>query len=166
MSDIAVVNASPLIFLAGVDRLDLLRFAGNDEVIIPGMVWQEVVAHGRHAGTIATMIEKYSWFRQVPTPATIPDNVISWNLGRGESAVIACALANKGSTIILDDLAARRCARSLDVRLVGTLGLIIRGYQQGTVKDPRDLLFSMRERGMWVSDRVLANVLRGAGIEP
>ncbi|NUQ34049.1 MAG: DUF3368 domain-containing protein, partial [Planctomycetaceae bacterium] len=46
MSDIAVVNASPLIFLAGVDRLDLLRFAGNDEVIIPGMVWQEVVAHG------------------------------------------------------------------------------------------------------------------------
>ena len=49
------------------------------------------------------------WLEIRPEVPASP-RVLAWDLGPGESAVLELALAVPGSTAVIDDLAARRCA--------------------------------------------------------
>jgi predicted nucleic acid-binding protein len=65
----AVVNATPLIGLALIDRLDLLP-ALFTEIVVPRAVYEEVTLHGSgRAG--ATVLTGASWL-QVREPQTVP----------------------------------------------------------------------------------------------
>ena len=164
MADTVIVNASPLIFLSGAGLLDLFRFDAGAEVLVPEPVWREVTVKGGTASTTLKALNSCTWIRRVQAPV-LEETVATWNLGAGESAVIGCALAHPCSTVVIDDLAARRCARSLGLGVRGTLGLVLDGHRRGTVKDARRVLEAMRMRGMWLSDAVFAKALREAGIE-
>jgi predicted nucleic acid-binding protein len=93
----------------------------------------------------------------------IPLAVAEWDLGPGESAVIATALATRGARVVLDDLSARRCALALRLELMGTLGVVITAHRRGVIEDPRQVLLALRDRGMWLSDAVIEKALRLAG---
>jgi predicted nucleic acid-binding protein len=47
--------------------------------------------------------------------------VAGWDLGSGETQVLALALSRGGPEVVLDDRQARRCARSLGLATTGTL---------------------------------------------
>jgi hypothetical protein len=49
----------------------------------------------------------------------IPSNVLAWDLGDGESSVLAWALSHPGTPAIIDDPEGRRCAESLGITLRG-----------------------------------------------
>ena len=108
------MNASPLIFLTRVALLDVLNEPG-----VPVMVPDEVLSElGRLSPNdpAALAVLQTTWLHIVPTPP-IPVSVQAWNLDAGESAVLAVALSQPDSQAILDDLAARRCARALNLPL-------------------------------------------------
>src|SRR5438874_778951 len=107
MADQAVVNSSPLIFLAEADLLGLLKLAGN-EIIVPAAVADEIRSYGPTDKTVQA-IEGTDWIVIVETPP-IPLEIKVWSLGDGESSVLAWAHSNPGTEAIIDDLAARRCA--------------------------------------------------------
>ena len=117
-----VVNASPLIHLARVSLLDLLRMPGPDvAVVVPFIVFQEVLRGARHDPS-AGLVEQAArdWLTIVPTPPPHP----GIDLGRidaGEIAVLTVALATPGATVVLDDLAARGEADRLGIPKIGTL---------------------------------------------
>src|ERR1039457_6376285 len=77
-----IVNTSPLILLAKVGQLDLLR-AGVPEIIVPAAVLREVSARGP-ADPDFQKIQRVAWLKVVPTPPT-PAQVLVWKLGAGES---------------------------------------------------------------------------------
>lgn len=52
--------------------------------------------------------------------------VLKWGLGSGETAVISHAIALTGSVAVLDDLAARTCAGKYGVRVIGSLGVLLK----------------------------------------
>lgn len=52
MSDVVVVNASPLIFLGNAGHLELLRLLGASRVVVPQPVFDEVISGG-HADKAA-----------------------------------------------------------------------------------------------------------------
>ena len=60
-----------------------------------------------------------------------PEEIAGWDLGRGESEVLAWARENPGHVAVLDDRAARRCAEILNVPLIGTVGILMRAKRQG-----------------------------------
>ena len=93
----------------------------------------------------------------------IPSKVIEWDLGPGESAVIATALQINRARVIIDDLSGRKCARSLGVEVMGTLGVVITAYRQGHLSNPREVILELRDAGMWLSDDVIETTLRLAG---
>ena len=121
MAEKPAVNASPLIFLARGDLLDLLKIAG-DEIIIPAAVAAEIQERGPEDPTVQA-IEKAAWMDVVPTPP-IDELIQAWDLGPGESSVLAWGYTHQGTEIIIDDLAARRCAMALGIPFRGTLGLV------------------------------------------
>ena len=111
MAEVWVANASPLILLAKVGQLELLR-ALSAEVIVPEAVAAEVLAGPSEDAAKAALTR--GWGTRLPAP-TIPEEIQEWGLGAGESAVIALSLERAPATAILDDAQGRMCARSVGV---------------------------------------------------
>jgi predicted nucleic acid-binding protein len=162
MSEVLVVNASPLIFLGNAGRIELLRAGGARRVVVPEAVFNEVNSGG-HADAAARALSEVTWLERGPA-TDIPAAVIEWDLGAGESSVIATALELPGASAVIDDLNGRRCCRALGIGVIGTLGVIVSAHRKGAIGDPRAVLFELRAAGMWLSDAVIARVLRIAGI--
>lgn len=89
MPEVLVVNASPLVFLGNVGRLDLLREIGSSRVIVPRAVFDEVARAGR-TDLAAQSVADADWIEKAD-PVSIPTSISEWDLGPGESAVIAAA---------------------------------------------------------------------------
>jgi uncharacterized protein len=111
-----VVNASPLIHLARVSLLDVLREPrGSVEVSVPELVLHEVM-RGLRRDPTARSIEaaSHDWLQIVPTPQPHPD-INQTRIDAGEIAVLSVALLVPGATVVLDDLLARTEAERLGI---------------------------------------------------
>ena len=160
MSETAVADASPLIYLARTQSLHLLQLAAP-EVFIPRAVALEIEARGP-ADPAARALSITPWLRQVETPR-IPNEILVWDLGAGESAVLAWALAHPDSIAVLDDLGGRRCAETLGIRLRGTLGLVLRARRRNLIAEARPVLEALRAAGMYLSDKTIDTALAEIG---
>jgi predicted nucleic acid-binding protein len=156
----AVVNASPLILLfkSGLEGLLPEIFA---KVIVPEAVWKEVVAGGE-SDAAATRLATVSWIQCVTVPAVVP-GVLVWNLGDGESEVLTFALARRECRAVIDDRAARSCARTLGVRTLGTGGVLIMAKRRGLISSVSVELQRLRDAGFWLSDEIAALLKEQAG---
>jgi predicted nucleic acid-binding protein len=160
VSEPPVINASPLIYLAHADLTDLLLVEGNS-VRIPVPVSAEIRQRGPLDPTVQ-VLDKTPWLEEVSPVAPAP-RVAAWNLGPGETSVLSWALAHPGCVAILDDLAGRRCAETLDIPLIGTLGLVLKAKRFGRVPAARPVIDRLRDAGMYLSDRILNPALALVG---
>ncbi len=156
MAEAAVVNASPLIYLTEVARLELLRLAG-DEILVPRAVADEVRRWGDD-DTAVRALGATPWLKIVETPA-VPASVEAGNLGAGEAAVLSYALAHPGMQATMDDLAGRRCAVVHHVDGRGCLGLVLVAKQRRVIPLARPLVEALRESGLYLSDGVIRRAL-------
>lgn len=155
-----VVNASPMIFLAGGGCFELPQVAG-DTVQVPWTVASEIRRRGKGDPTVQAM-EQAEWLSMVEDPP-VPSLIQSWDLRPGESAVLALAYAHPSTEAIIDDLAARRCAAALGIPVRGTLALVLLAKQRGLVTAARPVLNRMVQAGMYLSDRLLNEALALVG---
>jgi predicted nucleic acid-binding protein len=154
------VNASPLIVLARAGLLDLLRVAG-DRVHVPAAVANEIRRRGLADPTVQAM-NQATWLTVVEDPP-VPLSILAWDLGAGESAVLAFAHANPGTEVICDDQAARRCAVTLGIPVRGTLALVLGAKQRGMIDRARSVMERLRRAGMYLSDEVIDRALKKVG---
>jgi predicted nucleic acid-binding protein len=155
-----VTNASPLIFLARGGYFDLLALVG-EPVLVPAAVADEIRQRGPDDVTVRAM-SSAAWIR-VLDPVPVPGAIQAWDLGAGESAVLAWAQLRPGTEAIIDDLAARRCARVFGIEVRGTLGLLLLAKQRGRIALARPVLDAIRREGMYLSDRVANEALSLVG---
>lgn len=160
MSEPVIINASPLIFLARSQHIHLLQHL-HRPILIPQSVVQEISARGPHDPTVRTLNET-AWLKTESVPV-IPDEILAWDLGVGESAVLALAWSKPGAIAMIDDLSGRRCAQTLKIPLVGTVGLVLLAKKNGAIPSARATLAVLREQGMYLSDAVLNSALSLVG---
>lgn len=155
MTEQWVLNASPLIALSHAHYEGLL-FQLIDRVIVPRAVANEV-----EAGPADDPARRFLAMKQVQVveATIIPAELLTWDLGAGETGVLAYALAHSGSIAILDDGAARRCARSLSVPVKGTLGIILLARQRNIIPSAAEVLRILRANGFRLDDAIIANAL-------
>jgi predicted nucleic acid-binding protein len=152
MSRVWIVNASPLILLGKIGHVALLSEL-SDELIVPDVVAREVGAKPegeRLLGEIASLPGV-----RVETEVTVSSELVAWNLGPGESQVITLAGALPRCRAILDDLEARRCAQSLGLQLIGTLGVVLRAKRRGVIAAARPVIEHLRRVGLYASDKLI-----------
>lgn len=152
-----VVNASPVISLARAGYLSVLS-ATADAVRVPEAVRAELLA-GPEADPARRAVESGWGEALAVTPA---EAVLEWGLGQGETSVISAALSRPGWTAVLDDAEARACARSLGVRVVGTLGVALRATRTGHLQAAAPVVRALRAAGLYVADDVVARALAEA----
>lgn len=83
----------------------------------------------------------------------------AWDLGQGETAVLSYALAHRKWVAVLDDGAARRCARSLAVNMTGTLAVVLLAKQYGLIDSAAQVLQDLRGAGFRLDDAVIRDAL-------
>jgi predicted nucleic acid-binding protein len=155
-----VVNASPIISLAKIDRIDLLSNL-CDEVVIPQGVADEINLGGYTDSAVIWLQQLDQAFIQ-PAPA-IDSRIASWDLGLGESQVLSWATQHPGSEAIIDDLAARKAAKILQIPVRGTLAVIVLAKQMGYISSVKQDLENLVQVGLRMSSTVLAQAIALAG---
>lgn len=155
-----VVNASPLILLARIERLDLLA-ALADHLVVPEAVIREIQAGSERDATAERIKGLTSLLRVADRP--VSDRIRLWDLGAGESQVLAHGLERPDARVVLDDLAARRCARSLGLPMLGTLGVVILCRHRGIISAARPLLVALREAGLRLKPDLMDEALAQVG---
>lgn len=155
MADIWVVNASPLIALAKIGRVDLLLKPGRS-LIVPEAVRDEILRSDKddparrwlEAGVDVNL-----------RAVTIDPQVGAWSLGAGESAVLSLSM-ELGALAVLDDREARAAAQTLGVRCSGTLGIVVRAARDARITAAAPVIRALRSAGLHLSDRAITDALR------
>ncbi len=154
------INTSPLIFLSKAGYLDLLKILSST-IIVPKAVATEIQAYGKGDLTYQ-QLNKQQWLK-IESLSSVPTIIQNWDLGHGESEVLAWGYVNKGTEIILDDLAARRCAITLKIPVRGTLGIVLLAKQKGLISQARPVINDLKQTGMYLSDSVINQALTLVG---
>lgn len=159
MDDRWVTDASPLIALAKAGHAQLLGESAR-QLLIPEAVVSEVLA-GPATDPGRRLLE--SGFGRRVAAAEIPSRLLEWGLGRGETEVLALAMETAGTTAVLDDAAARRCAAALGVPVIGTLGVIVRAKHVGRIESAAAILQSLRRENFRIDDETVRTALASVG---
>ncbi|RME41698.1 MAG: DUF3368 domain-containing protein [Caldilineae bacterium] len=154
-----VLNASPLILLCN-SELSFILPALFTDIIVPEGVWQEI-ANSPHQDKAAQQLPQLDWLRRERVAPA--ENVVRWDLGRGETEVLSFALAHKDYTPVLDDMLAKKCARSLGLRTMGTGAILILAKEKGLVESVEQSLRRLQHAGLWISEPVIQLLKHKAG---
>ena len=148
----AIVNASPLICLAKAGLLEIL-FRVFPKVCIPRPVFEEVMA-GSDEDRARTYLNGSESFGIIDIAAT-NETIRDWDLGAGETAVLSCVFNTPDSIAIIDDAAARKCARTLSIPYCGSLGVLAKAKKSGMIPDLNACVRALRDSGLYLSQEVI-----------
>lgn len=149
-----VSNSGPLIHLAKIDKLILLKELFG-KVFVPPQVKIEVVDAGKEEGMAdAFLIEgeiENGWIIVDEDIGNVED--IAKNVGIDEGEAAAILLARKmEKPILLDDLASRRFATGLGLEVTGSIGVLFKSTRLKLIpkNEALDCLDKLA-RIMWLS---------------
>lgn len=162
MSEVWVLDSSPIITLAKVGSLGILEKLATT-LLIPEAVAAEIQL-GPSDDPARKVLES-GWGQRV-APQIVQAGLLEWGLGAGETSVLALATEQPDRTAILDDAAARTCARTLGVPFLGTLGVVLRAKRAGLIESAARVLEALQVAGLRLDENTVRTALeRGAGEE-
>jgi len=157
---IAVSDSTPLIALARIGELDLVRSVFS-RILIPEAVFEEVV-EAREDAPGAREVADASWIEKATADPRLA-RPLSLLVGQGEAEAIAMAQSHPGSLLLTDDRKARRVAKQLGIETQGTLGVLARAKRGGLISAARTVALRLRAANYRISEATLEEVLRGLG---
>jgi len=153
-----VFDASPLIVLGKAELLTTISPLASYWVI-PEIVVQEV----SQKSPIEPFLRQLSENAKIKRQSMENLLVANWNLGEGESEAITLAMENSGYGVILDDLQARKCAKVLNLPLIGSLGLIVKAKKEGLLEVAKPAFQKLMASGLYVAPQLIETVLISIG---
>ena len=154
MPDAAVIsNSSPLIALIQIGRLELLKQLYT-RILIPVAAAKEVKP---------TLDKLPSWISLRALADPLQPKIVSASIGPGERHVISLGLELGTALLILDDQPARRLAKSVGLRVIGTVGILMAGKERGLLSKIRPELDRLRAVRFFMDQELYEKVLVQVG---
>jgi len=148
--DEIVLNASPLIVIFKSELEDI--FPGLfSNIVIPMSVYKEVTENLKN-DRAAVILPNTNWYKVIDVK--INDKIAAWDLGKGESTVLSFALEHKQFKVVIDDFAARKCAKIFNIDLLGTGSILILAKRKGLISSVGDALQKLKVSGFWISENL------------
>jgi predicted nucleic acid-binding protein len=120
---VVVCDASPLIILAKLDRLDLIGGVLGDDIVVLRCVADEVL--GERAGTI----ERQRLAEFLSTSARVAEfsesDISSTTLSESDQFTLTYSMRNSVDWLVADEKLMRRVASKQGIAVMGVLGLIV-----------------------------------------
>jgi len=158
-----VLNSSVLIALSATGHLDKL---GNvfEEPLVARAVYEEICVKGHGLLGDAELSEAVKRgpvkVRDVKNRVTV--NALVDPLGLGEAETIALTVEENADYVVLDDRLARRRAKSLGLKVIGTLRVLRMMLEYGLMEKEElvEALEKLGEIGFRISSEVVKEALR------
>lgn len=149
-SDIILPDTSCLIFLGKIGELTILKNLYNRTIVT-----QEVAVE--HIDPLPEWIE-------IQAPNEIRyQKVLEQTVDRGEASLMVLALELRDCVVSIDDLRARKVAKTLDLRLTGTLGIVHKAKMAGLISSAKETLEKLKRVDFRISEKVEKELLRMSG---
>ncbi len=150
-----VSDSGPLIALERIQQLQLLPDLFTP-ILIPPAVEKEV----------ASLRKLPHWV--LVQPLTYPPRLgrLGLSLGAGEREAIGLSLEITADRLLADDRAARRLAISLQLPVIGTLGLLLAAKRRGLLPTIRPCLDALQGASFYLTPDLYARILADAGEAP
>ena len=146
MDKIIISDTSCLIALSNIGLLDVLRDL-YQEVIITKEVQAEV------GGNLP------EWIIVSEVKNKDKQAEIEKIIDKGEASSIALALEIKNSILIIDEVKGRKIAKSFDLDIIGTIGILLLADKKGLITDVLSTILKMVNRGFRLSDTLLNKLI-------
>jgi hypothetical protein len=163
VSETVVADTGPLIALARIGRLDLLRRL-YDRITVPPAVESELAIGSDRPG--ARVLEEAltaGWIRvdAIPDGGAVQD--LFMLLGQGEAEAIALAEQRQARLLLIDDARGRRTARSRGVPVAGVAGVLLAAKGRQEVEAVAPILRTLSDAGYRLAPLLVQKVLAATG---
>ncbi len=142
-----VVDSSALIALSAAGLLDLLQKLYSS-VRITSIIRSEV-----HADLPAWIILDDNYEQS-------KCSILQIDLDPGEASAIALALRHKHFLLLIDEAKGRKVASRLNLKISGTLGVLLKAKQLGYLSSGRDALNRIEKSGFYISEALKERMLQ------
>lgn len=160
-----VCDASPLIFLAKLDRLGLIELVTGREVVVLQCVQQEVLSDR------ASPVERerlQNWLSGVRLIDYSGSLFPSYALSRSDQSSLAWAVENRAEWLLADERLLRQFAKEHGVGVIGFCGLLLQAVRLGYLRseEARQLIdVAVREHSFRISvelyQAIMLQLIRG-----
>ena len=158
-----VSDSSVLIGLSSIGRLALLHDKYPDGVLIPVAVWTEVVEQGEKRPG-ARKVDQADWITVYDVKNWEMVQILKMELDEGEAEAIALAREVEADVVLLDERDARRAAKHLGLRVLGTVGILVWAKRGGKITSLRENLDKLKSIAKFrMSQSLYERVLGEAG---
>ena len=156
-----VSNTTPIISLLKLDKLELLQKLYS-QINIPTAVYQEV-----EAGKSKDYYKDLSKIEWINILEIKDKQAVKYflDLDAGEAEAIVLATELKSDLIILDEKLGRFHAKHADLKVTGTIGVLIKAKKEGFVTKLKPLLNELTEKEVWISEKLIREILKQVGEE-
>jgi len=155
-----VSNTSPILNLAIVDQLELLRHQFG-EILIPSAVLEELKVDEERPGSQVireAISSRLIQIREVNNESLA--QLLKQTLDRGEAEAIALAIELNADWTLLDEREGRKVAKSLGLNVTGILGILLRAKQVGELESLRPIIDDLiNKAGFRIAPELLAQIL-------
>ncbi len=160
----AVSNTSPLLNLAIIGQLGLLR-QQFDEVLIPPAVLRELQVDTELPGVEPLRVAlRNNWLRVIEVSDTALARALKRDLDNGEAEAIALALQLGATTVLMDEHDGRAAAKAMGLAPVGILGVLLRAKRAGTLDSVASAMRALQQQaGFFIAADLFASILHEAG---
>ncbi|WP_436347238.1 DUF3368 domain-containing protein [Natronorubrum sp. FCH18a] len=148
-NEIVVADTSPLLNLALIDRLDLLR-SQFSSISIPEVVRSELLAGEDGVEEIRSILESELVTIVQPQRDDLLRELRT-ELDHGEAAAIALAVERNANRALIDERDGRQVARRHNIPVTGVIGILLKGARQNELAI-KSALDELRDVGFWISD--------------
>jgi len=155
-----VSNTSPLLNLAIIGRLDLVRVQFGRVVVPPAVAGEFRLEEGRPGSSALRRAVEDGWIA-VEEPSDDPlIRTLRQDLDRGESEAITLAVEKEAGLILLDEREGRRRARNVGLEVTGALGILARADRRGELDSLSGALDRLEdEAGFWIGSALREQIL-------
>lgn len=126
-----------------------------NKVVIPPAVRQETYK----------VLPLPPWVEERPLSQPLAAQILRWRLGNGEREAIALAVELQADFLLMDELAGRRAAISLGLKVFGTLGVLLQAKERNLIPAVKPLVEQLLGFGFYADEELIVRVLQSAGEE-
>jgi hypothetical protein len=156
---IVVSNAGPIVALSRINHLFVLP-ALYETILIPQAVRDELTAREAPGAAEPRSAE---WLQQRRVDSKTAVSLLRERLDAGESEAIVLALDLEADILLMDEARGRRIAKSRNLSLTGTLGVLLLAKERGHIDRVAPLLDALEQNAFRMSPSLRAYVLQQAG---
>ena len=151
-----VSNTTPLIALANIGHLELLHKL-YEKILIPQAVMDEIISE-----PAKSLIENSSWICVEQVKDASQKKFYRSRLHAGEVEVMILAQEQDVDLVIIDDNAAKKTAKFLELNVTGTLGVLLKAKKEGYIELIAPIISELVNDGLYISDVVKEYVMKEA----